>query len=157
MKTISKSKDSAAQQVERRQGTRQQVDKMVTERTEMLALYWRLAGLDPFADPGHREPLQKLLQQFCQILVDYIAAGHFGLYERLVNGTERRRSVAEMAEQLYPRIAGTTQLALDFNERYDCGEHCQIPESFKTDLSKLGEELAMRIELEDKLIAHLMA
>jgi len=157
MKTISKAKDSAVRPVERRQGTRQHVDKMVTERTEMLALYWRLAGLDPFADPGQREPLQKLLQEFCQILVDYIAAGHFGLYERLINGTERRRSIAELAEQLYPRIAGTTQIALDFNEKYDCGEHCQIPESFKTDLSKLGEELAVRIELEDKLIAHLMA
>lgn len=156
MKTISKTKDSVVQPVERRHGSKQQIDRMVTERTEMLALYWRLAGLDPFSDAGHREPTQKLLQEFCQILVDYIAAGHFGLYERLVNGTERRRSVADLAEQLYPRIAATTQVALDFNEKYDCGEHGQIPASFKPDLSKLGEELALRIELEDRLIAHLL-
>jgi len=157
MKTTSKAKDSVVQPVERRHGTRQHVDRMVTERTEMLALYWRLAGIDPFAEPKQREPLQKLLQDFCQILVDYIAAGHFGLYERLVNGTERRRSVAELAEQLYPRIAGTTQIALDFNERYDLGENGEIPATIKSDLSKLGEELAVRIELEDRLIAHLMA
>lgn len=157
MKTISKTKDSVVQPVERRHGTKQHVDRMVAERTEMLALYWRLAGLNPFGDTEQREPTQKLLQEFCQILVDYIAAGHFSLYERLVNGTERRRSVSDLAAQLYPRIADTTQTALDFNERYDCGEHGRIPDSIKADLSRLGEELAVRIELEDRLIAHLLA
>ena len=153
---MQKTNESAVRPAERRRATQEHITKMVAERTEMLALYCRLAGLDPFSEARHREPAQKLLQQFCQILVDYIAAGHFGLYERLVNGTERRRSVAELAEKLYPRIADTTRLALDFNDKYDCGDKCELNLSFEHDLSRLGEELAQRIELEDKLIAQLI-
>lgn len=129
---------------------------MVAERVEVLALYWRLAGLDPFADTRQREPAQKLLQDFCQLLVDYIAAGHFSLYERIVNGTERRRELATIAQDLYPRIGDTTTVALDFNDKYDCGDNFEITEAFKTDLSRLGEELAVRIDLEDKLIARMV-
>jgi regulator of sigma D len=156
MKATNKPKAKQSTQDERRRGTRDAVTKMVRERTEVLALYWRLAGLDPFADARQRAPAQKLLQDFCQLLVDYIAAGHFSLYERIVNGTERRRELASMAQELYPRIADTTTIALDFNDKYDCGDHCEITESFKADLSRLGEKLAIRIDLEDKLIARLV-
>ena len=90
------------------------------------------------------------------MLVDYIAVGHFSLYERIVNGTERRRELAKLALDLYPRIADTTTTALDFNDKYDCGDHFEVTDSFKSDLSHLGEELALRIDLEDKLIAQLI-
>ena len=154
MKTTTQ--DQRSSDSERRRGTRDSVTKMVQERTEVLSLYWRLAGLDPFNESGQRTSAQKLLQEFCQLLVDYIAAGHFSLYERIVNGTERRRELADLAQELYPRIADTTNAALDFNDKYDCDEHYEIAESFKSDLSRLGEELAVRIELEDKLIARLV-
>lgn len=155
MKTTTK--DTATSENERRRGTRDSITKMVQERTEVLSLYWRLAGLDPFGDSQQREPAKKLLQQFCQLLVDYIAAGHFSLYERIVNGTERRRELGGLAQELYPRIADTTTVALDFNDRYDCDGNYEITESFKADLSWLGEELAVRIDLEDKLIARMIA
>lgn len=157
MKTTPKSKDKQPSRSERRVGTKESVAKMVRERTEVLALYWRLAGLDPFADAKQREPAQQLLQEFCQLLVDYIAAGHFSLYERIVNGTERRRDLAQLAQELYPRIADTTTIALDFNDKYDSGENWEITEAFKSDLSRLGEEIAVRIDLEDKLIARIIA
>jgi regulator of sigma D len=157
MKTTQKTKDKQTSENERRSGTRDSIAKMVAERTQVLALYWRLAGLDPFADVGHRDPAQKLLQEFCQLLVDYIAAGHFSLYERIVNGTERRREIATLAQELYPRIADTTTVALDFNDKYDCDDHYEISDSFKSDLSRLGEQLAVRIDLEDKLIARMIA
>lgn len=157
MKAIPRTKGDAPSQTERRAGTKQQLERMVAERTEMLVLYCRLAGLDPLSDSRHRQPAKELLQEFCQILVDYMAAGHFGLYDRFTNGTERRRHVATLAIQLYPRIADTTQTALDFNDKYDVSELIDIPLSFETDLSRLGEELAVRIELEDRLIAHLLS
>nr|AQQ74909.1 hypothetical protein [uncultured bacterium] len=156
MKTTHRTKEDKAAENERRSGTRDSVTKMVAERTQVLALYWRLAGLDPFTDAEHREPAQQLLQEFCQLLVDYIAAGHFSLYERIVNGTERRREIANLAQELYPRISDTTTVALDFNDKYDAVDR-ELPDSFKSDLSKLGEELAVRIDLEDKLIARMVA
>lgn len=154
MTTTPTPKGKQASENERRHGTQDSIKKMVEERTQVLALYWRLAGFDSFADAPKREPAQKLLQEFCQILVDYIAAGHFSLYERIVNGTERRRELADLAQDLYPRIADTTTLALDFNDKYD-SERFEITDSFKSDLSRLGEELALRIELEDKLLARM--
>jgi regulator of sigma D len=154
MKTTEKVSDQKSGS-ERRRFAKDTISKLVEERTEVLALYWRLAGFESFND-AEREPMIRVLQQFCQLLVDYIAAGHFGLYERIVNGTERRREVATLAQELYPRIADTTALALDFNDKYD-GHHTELPEKFQSDLSRLGEELAVRIELEDRLIARLMA
>jgi len=142
---------------ERRTGSQELVQKLVSERTEMLSLYCQLAGLEPYGNnKGSRVKIsQEILQKFCQVLVDYIAAGHFSLYERIVNGTERRHQISTLAENLYPRIAKSTESALDFNDKYDCGDHCEITASFNDDLSRLGEELAARIELEDKLIRQL--
>jgi regulator of sigma D len=136
---------------ERRGRGQEMVAKLVSERTEMLALFCRLAGVESYAPEN--KPVQKLLQEFCQILVDYIAAGHFALYERIVEGTERRREISQLAEKLYPRIAETTDVALDFNDKYDCEDHCEALDGLSADLSRLGEQLAARIELEDKLLA----
>ena len=151
------STSSTTKTAERRTGSQELVKKLVAERTEMLSLYCQLAGLEPYGNgKGARgKHAQELLQKFCQVLVDYIAAGHFSLYERIVNGTERRQQIASLAEKLYPRIATTTEAALDFNDRYDCGDHCEIGLSFSDELSRLGEELAARIEIEDKLIGQL--
>ena len=141
---------------ERRAGTQKVIAKLQAERTEMLILFCRVAGLETYGDNPRRvhaaQPVQEILQEFCQILVDYIATGHFGLYERIANGQERRRQISDLANELYPRIAESTQLALDFNDKYDCEDHCTNLGSLQDDLSKLGEILAQRIEWEDKLI-----
>jgi regulator of sigma D len=142
---------------ERRIVSQELVQKLVAERAEMLSLYVQLAGVGPYSNGKNlrTKPSQEALQKFCQVLVDYIAAGHFSLYERIVNGTERRQQVATLAEKLYPEIADTTESALDFNDKYDCGDHCEITMAFSDDLSHLGEKLAFRIELEDQLIKQL--
>jgi len=135
---------------ERRSHSSDLVAKLINERTEMLATFCRLAGIEPYTAD---KPVQKLLQEFCQILVDYVAAGHFALYERIVEGKERRQEVADLAGEIYPRIADTTDAALDFNDKYDCEDHCTMLDALGTDLSQLGEELAVRIELEDRLLS----
>jgi regulator of sigma D len=135
---------------ERRQGSQDLVVKLVTERTQMLVTFCRLAGVEPYTAIS---PVQKLLQEFCQILVDYVAAGHFALYERILEGKERRKEVADIAGEIYERIAQSTQNALDFNDKYDCGDHCTELDSLSQDLSRLGEDIALRIELEDRLLS----
>lgn len=137
---------------ERRARTRALIDKLLAERSQMLVLYWRVAGLAPYQSP---EPAHELLEQFCQLLVDYVAAGHFGLYDRITNGTERRLEVADLAKKIYPRIAETTESAISFNDRYDA-KRLEDPQSLSHDLSSLGEEIAERIELEDQIIAAML-
>lgn len=118
----------------------------------MLVCFCRVAGVDPYDDPTKETDLDKTLQEFCQILVDYLATGHFGLYKRIIDGEERRGDIRSLAEKLYPRIAETTESALDFNDKYDANTHISPSQDFSDELSKLGETLATRIELEDQLL-----
>jgi len=138
---------------ERRTRTRALIEKMLAERQQMLVLYERVAGIEPYAE---QKPKKELLEEFSQILVDYIAAGHFSLYERIAEGRERRRGVIKLAEELYPRIANTTQAAIDFNDAYEQSPGSGLTEELAVHLSKLGEELAVRIELEDRLIEEML-
>ena len=138
--------------VERRGGTSELISNMLTERNQLLALLLQASSMET----GNGEDLDReLLNEFCQVLVDYIASGHFGLYERIVEGTERRRSVADLAVKLYPRIEKTTQAALAFNEKYDADREDIDTSRLHEELSVLGEELTNRIELEDQIIKKL--
>lgn len=136
---------------ERRGRSRELAMKLVAERTQMLVLFCRLAGIESYT--AENKPVRELLQEFCQILVDYIAAGHFALYERIVERTERRREIVKLAEELYPRIAMTTDAALDFNDKYDSDNERQALDELPREMSRLGEQIATRIELEDRLLS----
>ena len=61
---------------ERRAGTHFTIEKLMAERTEMLTLFCRVAGLEPFEHHRGKIPAKELLQEFCQALVAYLAAGH---------------------------------------------------------------------------------
>lgn len=137
---------------DRRAGSAGVGEKLVAERAEMLVLFCQAAGLEPFHKQTDQAIVQKHLQEFCQVLMDYIAAGHFGLYERIASGKERRQGVAKLAEELYPRIAETTDIAVAFNDKYEENDKSEISPNLGKDLSRLGEELAVRAELEDQLL-----
>jgi regulator of sigma D len=141
--------ESSATDSRVRAQTRKQIEDMLAERQQMLVLLWELAKLD-FGTVD--QPVLEMLEEFEELLVDYIAAGHFGLYQRLGEGNERRQPVVDVAREIYPRIARTTDIAVEFSERYDNPAAELIKTNLAGDLSRLGEELATRIELEDRLI-----
>ncbi len=126
----------------------------MAERQQVFILFNRVAGVEPYSE---EKPNQESLQAFCQLIVDYIAAGHFALYQRISEGKERRQRLAQLAEQIYPRIAETTQAVLDFNDKYEQAGESDDAAELSADLSKLGEHLAVRAELEDRLIAKMLA
>ena len=135
---------------ERRYAAKTKLNTLMGSRTETLSLYNQLAGLRPFKPD---QEVQMALQEFCEALVDYTASAHFQLYRFLDEGTERRVKVLDVAKQVYPNIADTTQQILDFNEKYDCEENCNDLSELDSDLSNLGEILADRILYEDQVIA----
>jgi len=139
---------------ERRSGTRQMVRNLLAERQEMLVAYCRLAGLEPY-DPD--KPVKRQLEEFCQLLMDYAAFGHFELYGRISEGQERRADILGIAERVYPKIAEATEGAVAFNDKYDAAAHELDLESLPSDLSSLGERLAMRLEMEDRFVEALLA
>ena len=137
---------------ERRGQTSKLIDHMLVERHQLLALLLQTSSIK--AEKPSDTDLD-LLNEFCQVLVDYIAAGHFGLYERIVKKKERRKSVAGISVQVYPKIDEATQIALSFNEKYDPDNAATDLSQLHEDLSGLGVALTTRIEMEDQLIQQL--
>lgn len=138
---------------ERRTRTQEMVANWLAERQQMLVLYCKLAGIESF-DPD--KPEKQLLRDFCQLLVDYVAFGHFEVYDRITTGEERRGEVVRVARDAYPKIARVTEQVVAFNDKYDLTDHPQPLDALNADLSHLGEALASRIELEDRLVEALM-
>ena len=143
---------------DRRARTRKEIKQLISERNEVLALYCNLAGCDGNKITSANEIDEDRLQEFCQLLIDYIATGHFELYSRISEGKERRNEIIKLANTIYPRIEKTTNLAVEFNDTYDSIDNvsAEIKDLLPQQLSQLGEELATRIELEDQLINTLL-
>ncbi len=138
---------------ERRTVTRDLIDKLLKERQEMLVLFCEVAGLEPY----HRSAsLDQQLQTFCQVLIDYTAFGHFEVFGHISNGNERRSGVLQVAEKIYPEFVKASEVAVSFNDRYDLSDHELQLDHLSEDLGQLGEELAIRIELEDQLLAAML-
>lgn len=94
----------------------QAINELLMERQELLADFCILAGLEPYT--GNQPALSKL-RRFMQILVDYIALGHFEVYQYVAEGRERRGHVLEVGNQVYPRLVEATDECVAFNDKYD--------------------------------------
>jgi len=141
---------------ERRSRITKEIKQLISERNEVLSMYCNLAGCDGSNKTKAEDISPDDLQDFCQLLIDYIASGHFELYRRISEGEERRKDIVKLANVIYPRIEKTTQTAVNFNDVY-IEKNISSSKSLVHDLSKLGEDLATRIELEDQLINTILA
>ena len=142
---------------ERRARTRREIKQLIEERNSVLSQYYNLARIteDPETDLHNTADM---LEEFCQELVDYMAIGHFEIYRRIEDGSERRDEIIKLAEKVMPRINDTTQVAIAFNDIYDDTSNLnnEALEQLPNYLAKLGQELATRIDLEDKFINTLL-
>lgn len=139
---------------DRRVQSRHIIESLIDSRTETLAQYKQVMNYQPFE---MSDTLQEVLEDFCECMVDYTAKAHFNLYNYLDEKKERRNSVLDIADSLYPELVENTQKLLDFHDKYssdvakmECGklEHC---------LNDVGELLADRINLEDDVINALLS
>ncbi|MES9994244.1 MAG: Rsd/AlgQ family anti-sigma factor [Candidatus Thiodiazotropha sp.] len=138
---------------ERRTVTQELIDKLLAERQEMLVRFCEVAGLEPY---NRSASVDQQLQGFCQVLIDYTAFGHFEVFGRISNGSERRSGVIKIAEKIYPEFVKASEVAVNFNDKYDLSDHQLVLDHLADDLSQLGEELAVRIELEDQLLSAML-
>lgn len=100
------------------------------------------------------DQLQRRQQGLCELLVDYVSAGHFEVFHELINEAESfDDGSCVLAEKLMPAIGDTTEVILAYEEKYSSANGQQ--EKLKRDLSALGEVLESRFVLEDQLIAGL--
>lgn len=126
--------------------------RWLRERRELLGKYTEIVvALDSQPQAG---ALAERQQSLCELLVDYVSAGHFEVFNELLNEAETfADGSGALAEKLMPGIGDTTEVILAYEEKYS-GEQ-EHSEKLKRDLSALGEVLESRFVLEDRLIAGL--
>ena len=131
------------------------IDRWLNERRELIVQMFAVNGNGDLAT--EQEPIEGRIQTFCEILVDYVSAGHFEVYEQLV------REAREFADEdlaktrdVFARLEDNTETVLAFNDNYqDANETRRHLNELENDLSRLGECLEERFELEDRLIQDL--
>ncbi len=135
---------------ERWGGVSEIIDRWLQERQDLLVKYCELSNLHESKESDGARGKQ--LRRFCQILVDYISAGHFEIYDQLIKeGRDFEDTQAlEEASSLFETVDTSTELVLDFNDKY---QETDDLSSLSHDLSRLGEALESRFEAEDRMIA----
>ena len=133
---------------ERWGGVNKLVDRWLQDRLELIRLYDAL-GDTPEALAADRKGLQK----FCEVLVDYVSAGHFEIYEQLHSEAKAFNDERglEWADTIYPRLKVITESALAFNDHCDKSDWPDCA-ACATKFKELGGLLHERFELEDCLI-----
>lgn len=125
------------------------IDRWLDERHELIVLLSKFAENHDFK--GADEKTIGQVQAFTTLLIDYISAGHFEFYNRLIEEGQEYNdaSAVAAAPALLEAIDTSTQAALDFNEKY---QSPQSLEDLAGDLSDLAEKLVDRFDAEDQLI-----
>lgn len=131
---------------ERWGGVSQIIDRWLHERQELLVQYCALSETQADDQRGLK------LQRLCEIMVDYVSAGHFEVYDQLEReGRERGNQAAlKEASEQFAVVDATTEQLLDFNDKY---QETDDLTALDADLSQLGETLEARFNAEDHMIA----
>ena len=134
---------------ERWGGVNNIIDRWLNQRQSLLVAYCGLSGVKEFADndPEHGTTIRRL----CELMVDYVSAGHFEVYEQLIQEGKEFEDTEGLkkAASLYQIIDETTEKLIDFNDKY---EEIDDLSTLVNDLSATGEVLANRFEAEDQMI-----
>ena len=132
---------------EKKQQAYQLIAELQKERQEVWSLYCHIAELIPFSA---NRTVRKKLARFSEILIDYVSLGHFGVCEYLFAGADSLDPALSLVEKIDLALSASTEAAVSFNDKYE-SDAAIILDELKQDLSALGESLAIRSELEDRL------
>ncbi|WP_210397229.1 sigma D regulator [Motiliproteus sediminis] len=137
---------------ERWGGVSELIDRWLHERQDLLSRFIGLPQLTLDKD------VAPSLQGFCEVLVDYVSSWHFGVYEHLLAEADSFNDGGiELARELDPKLQATTDEVLSFNDQFSEVDSLTLQDASHLGerLSRLGEVLAERFELEDNLIERL--
>lgn len=134
-------------------GNNDLVDQWLQARKQLLVAYYTLVGVKP--NKGKHTPLnEKALENLCHNLLDYLSAGHFHIYDKIIQQVEGAASLeSTQATRIYPKLQHNTEQIMAFHDRYSKAEmDDDLCLAFHQSLSDIGEMLEARFELEDQLI-----
>ncbi len=128
------------------------IDYWLSLRQQVLIDYGKVAGLSP----DHKQCLPSIaeLNEFCATLVDYISAGHFRIYNMIMERWEKNGFKTNPdIDALYFKIVETTEPLLNFNDKYS--NFTPTEDNANTvdqDISSVGQVIEFRFAKEDALI-----
>ena len=141
--------DNCQSAKERWGGVNDIIDRWLHERQQLLVSYCDLSTVSSFddSDISHQDKLKR----FCQLLVDYVSAGHFEVYDQLIKEGQDfdDKDGLKQAAALYDIIDATTESLLDFNDKYQEADDLV---ALANDLSEIGQQLEPRFAAEDSMI-----
>lgn len=137
-------------------GRNQVIDNWLQERQQVLVAYCELIGLQPDNTHESSLPNNKQIKHFCQLLMDYISAGHFEIFSNVVEQCDDKGPADKnKASEIFPKLNYSTDLALKFNDNFAETRSAKLPVNFDLQLATLGRALEERFLYEDELLAML--
>ena len=150
IQTIKEIAQRISSEDDRRNRLSHTIEELLTRRQKVLVCFCELAALE--AGESSLDDLLSRLKRFNQMLVDYAALGHFEIYQRIMDGKERREAIKAIANDIYPVISRTTDYFVEFNDKYEGADARDSLTKLGYDLSLVGEAMASRIDKEDTLL-----
>lgn len=142
---------------ERWGGVHQLIDGWLEQRRALLESF---KVLNDACDADMETPTKQHIDDFSQLLMDYVSAGHFNVYPQLKAEADAFDDTGALglAERLLERLEMSTELVLAFDEDYDTPASCERNlNRLPAWIERLTKGLAERFSLEDELIGRLHA
>lgn len=131
------------------------IDQWLNSRRQLLIQYCQIAALAPYDTSNDTLPEANDINNFCNSLVDYVSEGHFEVFQQVIAECKKRdQQSQQLVSQVLPQITDSTELALDFNDKFGVKVTGSDELWLQLDeqLSKLGQALEDRFALEDKML-----
>lgn len=122
------------------------IEDWLKNRQSLIVSFNQLCMLKPFDTPtADISAIKETLDDFCQHLIDYVCIGQFHLFEKIARNIPNQSP----DRPLLNRLLRMTLQAIHFNDQYT---QPQDLSKLENELSILGENIALRLELEDELL-----
>lgn len=138
---------------ERWGGVHDMIDRWLEQRRKLIELCVYLRERGEFT-PTDTPKIQTL----CEMLVDYVSVGHFTVYKQLALEAKEFHDDGALVllRELLPEIDSSTEVAIEFNDKYDTKDHCNAQlEALPFSIKALILVMAERFQFEDRLIEEL--
>lgn len=117
-------------------------------RQKMMVAFNQICMLRPLSALSEQEA-QKSIEHFCTEVIDYLSFGQFKVFEHLTKIIPSDSKDARTVKILLSKIFSSTIQTIEFHDRYMKSFEMAVLDD---DLSKLGEQLAFRLDWEDQLL-----
>ncbi len=130
------------------EGIQSTIKDWLDARQKMMIAFNQLCMLRPLEELPAEEA-QKSIEHFCTEVIDYLSFGQFKVFENITKLIPSEGKNARTVKILLSKIFSSTIQTVEFHDKY---MKSFSQKELEQDLSKLGEQLAFRLDWEDQLL-----